>query len=98
RIGITIATIKMTNPRMRNRLGAFDSLAAARRPKPNTILIAAATHMPVLSANNRVRSFARVGAKIMTAPIVAMTAHKINANAVMFGCVLFWHGGGLFGI
>jgi hypothetical protein len=74
--------IKMSPPRIRNTAGAFESPAAATKPKPKTARIAVATQSPVLSANKRVRSFARAGETIMSTPMAAMNAHKINVNAV----------------
>jgi hypothetical protein len=28
---------------------------------------------------------------IVSTPVVAIAAHKINANAIISECVLFWH-------
>src|SRR5437016_563744 len=82
-MGITIALIRMIRPRMRSNIGNFDSPAAARRPRPKTARIAVAIQSPVLSANKRVRSFARAGETITSTPVAAMNAHRINVNAVM---------------
>src|SRR5438874_151865 len=74
----------MSPPKIRRSTGAFESPAAANKPKPNTSRIAVATQSPVFSANKRVRSFARAGEPITSTPMAAMAAHKINVNAVMF--------------
>src|SRR5713226_2436213 len=74
----------MSPPKIRRSTGAFESPAAANKPKPKTARIAVATQSPVFSANKRVRSFARAGETITSTPMAAMAAHKINVNAVMF--------------
>ena len=51
-----MATSKMIKPRTRSSMGAFESSAAARRPRARTTRIAVATQSPFLSANNRVSS------------------------------------------
>ena len=95
---MTIATIRISKPRSRNNIGAFDSDAAASNPSPRTARIEVAIHIPRLSAKSRVHSCANAGFTMTMTPNAAIAAHKINANAIMLGCVLFSHARDLFGI
>ena len=88
----------MSKSSRRSNIGAFDSGAAANNPNASTARVAVAIHIPRLSANMRVHSCASAGFTITMTPNAAIAAHKINANATMFGCVIFSHVVDLFGI
>ena len=78
-----MAIANMIKPRMRRRMGAFESSAAAKRPRAKIARIAVATQSPVLSAKSRAISLDRPGKKMASTPIAAMNAHRIKANAVI---------------